>query len=291
MLPTSIVDCEQWWYGRRQGAVVVPVDDIQTLTFPLGEAVTINTHKTNVPADEHELVAESSNVGVPANDESVEAASTAVGTSDGSTITAATRGSSVISHLPITTATLATGATTTIAGETFGVPVSGSSNEHRSSTLASIPVNGGTPGDPGEATTLVQNGQKPIASAAKDGIIVQQGTNAVTLAAGQELTFNGHTLSAAQGGSALEVDGSVVTATPTGFSRGSSERVETASDSQSANYAAGATGTMEVAPSRSAIPQSSATPGNAALGSVANTGLSLRVLCVFSCVWAGAVLL
>jgi hypothetical protein len=196
------------------------------------------------------------------------------------------QGSSIVLYLPTFTATLAAGSTMTVADEAFGVPVSGGFVEHRSSTLTLIPVDGG---DPGEATTLLQDGQKLVASATKDGIIVQQGTSTVTLAAGQETTFNEHTLSAAKSGSALIVDGSVMTITPTERPAGSLQGVETASDDRSAKSAdaAGTTDTVDVITISPSTTQGSGSPDNAALGSMANTSLFLRLLCLVSFLWAG----
>ena len=288
-LPTSVVGDDHAPTAHSQSAVVVLADGTQTLTIPVGDAITINSYKTNVAANGHGLVVGSSNVAVPANDESVEAASTALWTSDGSTFTAAMRGSSVILYLPTTTATLTAGATTTIADELFGVPVSGSFIEHGSSTLALIPVNGGGPGGPGEATTLVQDGQKLTASAAKGSIIVQQGPSKATLAAGQKITFNGHTLSAAQNGAVLIVDGSVMAVTRTNLPDGTTKKVETASDSRSADVA-GVTNTVEVTASSPSTLQSSAAQDHDALGSMANTSLFLRLLCLVVCVGASLAL-
>jgi hypothetical protein len=124
---------------------------------------------------------------------------------------------------------------------------------------------------------------------AENGIVVQQGTGIITLAAGQETTFNGRTLSVAQSGSSLIVDGSVITIAPPGFPAQSSKEVETASDSGSTNAAgpAGATDTVGETTSSLSTPQSSVTPENAALGSLANASLSLHLLCLIVCVWAG----
>lgn len=291
-LPTSVVgeddddDDDVATAAHSRSSVVVLADDVQTLTVPLGGAVTINSHGNDIAADGHALVAGSSTVIVPANDALVETVSTAVWTSDGSKFTAVMQGSSVILHLPTTTATLTADATTTIAGEAFGVPVSGSMIEHGSSTLTLRPVHGG---DPGEATMFLQDGQKLIASAAKDGIIIQQGTSTITLAAGQGTTFNGHTLSAARSEAASIVDGSAMTITPTGLPNGS---VEAASDTQSANAAdtAGATDTMKVITSSASTPESSDILDTVAVGSAVNTSLCLVLLCLASCMWTCVVL-
>lgn len=124
---------------------------------------------------------------------------------------------------------------------------------------------------------------------AEPDIVVQQGTSVITLAAGQEITSNGHTLSVAQSGPALVVDGSVMTVTPIGLPDGSLEKVEAASDTQSANAAdaAGATDTMDVTTSSASTPESSDIADGAALRSMANTRLCLVLLCLVSYVWAG----
>lgn len=124
---------------------------------------------------------------------------------------------------------------------------------------------------------------------AEPDIVVQQGTSVITLAAGKETTFNGHTLSVAQSGPALVVDGSVMTVTPIGLPDGSLEKVEAASDTQSANAAdaAGATDTMDVTTSSASTPESSDIADGAALRSMANTRLCLVLLCLVGYVWAG----
>jgi hypothetical protein len=141
-------------------------------------------------------------------------------------------------------------------------------------------------------TTALQYGQQLSASAAENGIIVQQGTSLVTLAAGQQTDFNGHTLSAVQSGSALIVDGSGMTIAPTGTEDNPSKNAETASDGRSANAAGvtSATNTEEVTTNTPSTPQSSAAQEDAALGSMANTNLYLRLLCLVVCVYASVAL-
>ena len=140
-------------------------------------------------------------------------------------------------------------------------------------------------------TTFFQDGQKLTASAAENGIVIQQGMSMVTLAAGQEIALNGHTLSAGQSGPALIVDGSVTNFTPTRFSHESYKKIETTSYSRSAGTAgsAGATDTAEVTTSRSSISQSSTTSENAALASMEDTSMFLRLFCLLGCLWAGVV--
>jgi len=142
-----------------------------------------------------------------------------------------------------------------------------------------------------EATSF-KDGQQLSASAAVNGIIVQQGTSMVTLPAGQRTIFDGHTLSAIQSGSALIVDGSVMTIAPTGVEDGLSNKVQTTSDGRFANDAdaAGATDTEEVTAGTPSTPQSSAAQDNAASRLMANTNLFLRLLCLIGCVYASVAL-
>lgn len=218
---------------HRQSSVVVVADETQTLTAQLGSAVTISSHGVDVATDGNESVVKSSMIDRPTNDGYEEGASTAVWTSDGSTFTAIVQGPSVPLRLPTATATSTVHAMTTIAGEKFGVSVSNNFIEHGSSTLTLLPVNGGSPGDPGEATTLFQNGQKLVASVDSDKIIIQQGKSGATLTAGQDTTFNGHLFGVAQSGSDLIVDGSVITLLPTGPPAAYSKKADTASQSGS----------------------------------------------------------
>lgn len=174
-----------------------------------------------------------------------------------------------------------------IGSSSVDIPVS---KDFEGDVSATVQVVDG-PAPVADEATFLHDGQQLIASAAKDGIVIQQGTSKITLAAGQETTFHGHSLSALQSGPALIVDGSVTNFTPTGFPNGSSKKIETASDSQSADTvgSAGATDTVEVTTSRSSTRQSSTTPENAALGSMAGTSLFLRLLCLLSCLWASVV--
>jgi hypothetical protein len=285
-LATSVVSDGDAITAHSHGSVLTLSDRTRTLTIPLGAAVTVNNHGADVATDGHELVDGSSTVGLPADDELVEGASTAIWTSDGSTFTAGMQGSSIVSYLPKLTATLVDGATSTIADETFGVPVSGVFIEHGSSALTMTPVNGG---DPSEATTLSRDGQKLTASAAKAGIVVQQGTSTITLAAGQETTLNGQTLGAARSGSALIMDGSTMNLPQTELPAGSIGKVGTSSNSRSADAAdaTGATDTAKVTTSRSSTTEASGSPYNAALGSMANASLFLRMFCLVSFLFAG----
>jgi hypothetical protein len=266
----------------RQGSVVVVADGTQTLTAQYGGAVTINSHSVNIATDGHELVLGSSTVVIPVNNDYGTDVSTAVWTSEGSTFTAVAQGASVILRLPDTTATLAVGATTSVGGETFSALVSGGFLVHGSSTLTLMPV--GRPGL-GDATTLLQDDQKLVVSADGSGVVVQHGTSTITLAAGQETTYNGHVLSAAQSGAALIVDGSAMTLPSTDLPVGSLTKVEGASNSQVSD-ATDATNAVKVATSSPTTSQPSIAPSNAASGSRANLDLCLLLTCFIICVWA-----
>lgn len=166
-----------------------------------------------------------------------------------------------------------------------------SNNESENDVSATIqPADG--PVSTAVEITASQIGQQLRASASENRIIVQQGASMVTLPAGQQTTFNGHTLSVVQSGSALMDGGSVMTIAPTGVEYGASNKVQTTSDGRSANAAdaTGATNTEEVTASTSSTPQSSTAQDNAALGLMANTNLFLRLLCLIVCIYASVAL-
>lgn len=166
-----------------------------------------------------------------------------------------------------------------------------SSNSELEGSVSAAVQTAGEPASMAAATRLLQDDEELVDSAAESGIVVQQGTSKVTLAAGQETTFNGHTLSAVQSGAVLILDGNLMTITQTDLTDESSKKVDTTSDGRSASPAdaAGATDTVEVVTSRLSTPKPSNIPGNAAVGSAVNTSLFMVLLCLISCVWAGVV--
>jgi hypothetical protein len=147
----------------------------------------------------------------------------------GETITALRQGSNIVLAAAgdTQTQTIELGGAVKIGSQTANVASDGEQLVVGSSTVV-VPANivngNGGASDAtraGSATTLLQNGSELIASAAEGAVVIQQGTNALTLAVGKETVLDGNTFSAARSGGALIINQSETIFAPIGTLAGS----------------------------------------------------------------------
>jgi len=286
----------------RFDSSVILRHDGSSFTAALGSQVSIGSHAFSAASDGGAIVIDhSATQPFPATNVQSPALATFVAGDE--SITAYKQGSAIILADGTRTQTLTAqlGGAVMIGSHTIDVVAGGHALVVGSSTV-DIPSKADLEGDvftsvqtaddpvsTTDATESSQDGQKLSVSTAENGIVVQQGASTVTLAAGQETTFNGHTLSVAQSGSSLIVDGSVMTLSlkgPPAVNTASNSRAADVADADAASTA-GATNTVGETMSGPLTPQSSGTLDSSALGLMANASLLLRLLCLIVCMWAG----
>lgn len=181
-----------------------------------GSIATIGTHVYSAAPDGSAIVVDGSVThaapapapAVPTGNKDNDAAAE-VWTHAGETFSAVLSGSTIALQGSDLTTTMSVGAVATFAGVEISVPASGGMLVHGGNTVT-LEQGAGKNKEGSVATTFDLDGDKIVASPTGSEVVFQQGGSSITLAAGQETTFNGKTYSLAPSGGVVAVDGSEV---------------------------------------------------------------------------------